>query len=128
MMGAGGGMFAPAGKFGFLIVTGAMGVAVFGDSMGFCAGLGAGAGTAVLMGFTVADAGVCAGVCRFGNGAEDGVWLAGWGAGLVVPSAAAVLGFGKEDAVAVGCWMVVAGCGGCIEGTPVAGAGAVAVE
>ena len=117
-------MFAPAGKVGFLIVTGAMGVAVFGDSMGFCTGLGAGAGTAVLMGFTAADAGVC----RFGNGAEDGVWLAGWGAGLVVPSAAAVLGFGEEAAVAVGCWMVVAVCGGCIEGTPVAGAGAVAVE
>jgi hypothetical protein len=114
-------MFAPAGKAGFLIVTGAIGVAVFGDSMGFCAGLGAGAGTAVLMGFTAADVGVCAGVCRFGNGAEDGVWLAGCGAGLVVPSAAAVLGFGREDAVAVG-------CGGCIEGTPVAGGGAVGVE
>jgi hypothetical protein len=48
----------------------------------FCGGLllvelVTGAGTAVLMGFTAADAGVCAGVCRFGNGAEDGVWLAG---------------------------------------------------
>jgi hypothetical protein len=121
-------MFAPAGKAGFLIVTGAMGVAVFADSMGFCTGLGAGAGTAVLMGLTAADAGVCAGVCRFGNGAEDGVWLAGCGAGLVVLSAAAVVGFGKEAAADVGCWMVVVVCGGCIEGAPVAGAGAVGVE
>ena len=77
LTGAGGGIFAPAGKAGFLIVTGAMGVAVFGDSMGFCTGVGAGAGTAGLMGFAAADAGVCGGVCRFGNGAEDGVWLAG---------------------------------------------------
>ena len=41
---------------------------------------------------------------------------------MVVPSAAAVFGFGREDAVEVGCWMVVAGCGGWIEGTTVAGA------
>ena len=54
LTGAGGGMFAPAGKAGFLIVTGAMGVAVFGDSMGFCTGVGAGAGTAGLMGFAAA--------------------------------------------------------------------------
>jgi hypothetical protein len=128
LMGAGGGVFAPAGKVGFLIVTGAMGVAVFGDSMGFCTGLGAGAATAGLMGFTAADVGVCGGVCRFGKGAEDGVWLAEYGTGLVIPSAAAVLGFGKDAAAAGGCWMVVAGCGGCIEGTPVAGAGAVGVE
>jgi hypothetical protein len=47
---------------------------------------------------------------------------------LVVPSAAAVLGFGREDAVDVGCWMVVVVCGGCIDGTPVAGGGAVGVE
>ena len=116
--GAGGGMFAPAGRMGFLIVSGAMGLAVFGDSTGF----GASAGTAGAMGFTLADAGVFGVVCGLGSVAEDVVWGVGRGAGLIVLSAAAVLGFVEEAVSGVGCWMAVAGCGGWVEEAPVAGA------
>ena len=113
MTGAGGGMFAPAGKAGFLIVTGAMGVAVFGDSMGFCTGLGAGAGTAGLMGLTAADAGVCGSACGSGSGAARGDWLTGAGA-VFVPSGALV---------ALGCGAFAAGCGRGFEGLAVAAVG-----
>lgn len=105
LAGAGGGLFAPVGKIGFLITTGGIGVAVFGDSTGF----GAGAGTAVATGFIAGEA---AG-CGFGRGAVDVAWLAGW-----------VNGFAELSAFPAGCGITVNGCWGWIEGDLVAAAGA----